>query len=259
MPSPLFSLDDALQLGRFVEAAYALFNSGDPPDFVPPDNYTLVKKLYADDITDNLPDFKVFGFIARSGPNAVAAIRGTQGIFEWIRDAFFVLVPFPFADIGRTEHGFTQFYSSLHTAPDEDASRAIDALRDLIADGVTSVRITGHSLGSSIATLLAADVAANEVCTPRVYTFASPRVGDKVFAGSYDELVPDSWRITNLHDVVPHLPPWLAGYSHVDAEYPINSDDQARHNIVCWHALATYLHTLDPSVPLDVGCQPAQS
>ena len=53
-----------------------------------------------------------------------------------------------------------------------------------------------------------------------------------------------------------HLPPWLAGYSHVDAEYPINSDDQARHSIACWHALATYLHTLDPSVPLDLGCQP---
>ena len=81
-------------------------------------------------------------------------------------------------------------------------------------------------------------------------------MGDKVFAGTYDDVVPDSWRIANLHDIVPHLPPWLAGYAHVDAEYPINSDDKARHNIVCWHALATYLNTLDADLALEARCQP---
>jgi predicted lipase len=170
---------------------------------------------------------------------------------------FFALVPFPFCSAGQTEQGFTGFYSTLHTGPDNTQPRALDALRAVLADtSITSLRITGHSLGSAVATLLAMDVAGNAVFTPRVYTFASPRVGDKVFAGTYDGLIPDSWRIDNLHDIVPLLPPLLAGYAHVDAQWPINSDDKARHNIVCWHALATYLHTLDPSVPLDAACQP---
>jgi predicted lipase len=106
--------------------------------------------------------------------------------------------------------------------------------------------------------MLAIDLAGNGVfAAPTVYTFASPRVGDKVFAGTYDNLVPNSWRVSNLNDIVPHLPPLLAGYVHVDAEYPINSDDKSRHTVRCWHALATYLNTLDPTVPLDAGCVPS--
>jgi predicted lipase len=257
MPSPPFSLADALQLGQFVQAAYELFATGDPPDFAPPAGYSLVSKVYADDITDKVPDLKVFGFIARSDTDVVVAIRGTQGFFEWLKDVFFVLVPFPFLDAGRTEQGFTDFYSSFHTGPDNLQPRVVDALRELLADGsIQSLRITGHSLGAALATLLAIDVAGNKVISPRVYTFASPRVGDKVFAGTYDGFVPDSWRIANLHDIVPHLPPSLAGYAHVDAELPLNSDDKARHNIQCWHTLATYLNTLDASVPLDPSCQP---
>jgi hypothetical protein len=89
-----------------------------------------------------------------------------------------------------------------------------------------------------------------------VYTFGSPRVGDKVFAGTYDNLVASSWRVANLNDLVPQLPPQLAGYVHVDAEVPINSDDRCRQTVACWHALDTYLNTLDSSVPLDPTCVP---
>jgi hypothetical protein len=48
----------------------------------------------------------------------------------------------------------------------------------------------------------------------------------------------------------------LAGYVHVDAEYPINSDDGTKYNVPCWHSLRTYLNTLDASVTLDPGCVP---
>jgi hypothetical protein len=105
--------------------------------------------------------------------------------------------------------------------------------------------------------MLAIDLAGNGVyVSPTVYTFASPRVGDKIFAGTYDNLVGTSWRVSNANDVVPHLPPQLAGYLHVDAEIPINSDDRCKQNIGCWHALLTYLNCLDPRVDLDPGCVP---
>jgi predicted lipase len=258
MPSATFSVAEAVELGKFILAAYDMFNAGDPPDFVPPGGYQLVSKIYADDLTDNLPDFKVFGFIAQSGSDVVVAIRGTEGVFELLMDSLFAPVPFPFADAGQTEQGFTNFYSTLRTGPNIAQPRVIDALRPLIATGtIKTLRIAGHSLGGALATLLAVDVSDNSVFTaPTVYTFGSPRVGDKVFAGTYDGLVPNSWRIENLNDIVPHLPPLLAGYVHVDAAFPINSDDMSKHTVPCWHALATYLHTLDSSMPLDADCVP---
>jgi predicted lipase len=258
MPSLPFSVAQAVELGKFILAAYDLFNANDPPAFTPPAGYQLVSKLYADDLTDNLPDFMVFGFIAQSGSDVVVAIRGTEGVFEWIMDSLFVPVRFPFVDAGQSEQGFTNFYSTLRTGPNIVEPRAIDALRPLTASGtVKTLRIAGHSLGGALATLLAIDVAGTDVFTsPTVYTFGSPRVGDKVFAGTYDGLVADSWRIENLNDIIPHLPPLLAGYVHVDAAYPINSDDKSKHTVPCWHALATYLNTLDASNPLDADCVP---
>jgi predicted lipase len=259
MPSGTFTVAEAVQLGQFVLAAYDLFAANDPPGFAPPAGYQLVTKIYADDLTDDLPLYMVFGFVAQSGSDVVVAIRGTEGVFEWLMDSLFRPVPFPFvANAGRTEQGFTNFYSTLQTGPSAAAPRVIDALRPLIAGGtVSTLRITAHSLGSALATMLAIDLAGNGVFAgPTVYTFASPRVGDKVFAGSYDNLVPNSWRVSNLNDIVPHLPPLLAGYVHVDAEYPINSDDNSRHTVRCWHALATYLNTLDPTMPLDPACVP---
>jgi predicted lipase len=258
MPPGTFSVPEAIQLGQFAQAAYDLFGAGDPGDFTPPDGYGLVSKVYADDITDGLPDYKVFGYIARSTTDAVVAIRGTEGVFEWVMDSLFFQVPFPYLQAGRTERGFTGFYSTFRTGRDNTQPRVVDAIRALVADGtVKTLRITGHSLGASLATLLAIDIAGNGVfAAPTVYTFGSPRVGDKVFAGTYDTVVPDSWRVSNLNDLVPHVPPLLAGYAHVDAEVPINSDDRSRHTVPCWHSLRTYLNTLDASVALDADCVP---
>jgi predicted lipase len=258
MPPGTFSVDEALELGKFVLAAYDLFNANDPPDFAPPAGYQLVSKIYADDLTDDLPDYKVFGFVAQSGSDVVVAIRGTEGVFEWLMNSLFAPQPFPFVAAGRTEQGFTNFYSTLRTGPSIAEPRVIDAIRSLMASGtVKTLRITGHSLGAALATLLAVDVSGNGVFPgPTVYTFGSPRVGDKVFAGTYDGLVPTSWRIANLNDIVPLLPPILAGYVHVDAEIPINSDDRSKHTVPCWHALATYLNTLDASVAVDADCLP---
>jgi predicted lipase len=261
MPSPAFDIQEALQLGQFVQAAYDLFQSGDPPDFTPPAGYTLVTKVYADDITDGIPDYMVFGYIARSAsPNSdvIVAIRGTEGILEWIMDFRFLQTNFPYVNgAGKTEKGFTYFYSTFHTGPDNTHPRVVEAIRALMSDGtVATLRITGHSLGAALATLLAIDVAGNQVfATPSVYTFASPKVGDKVFAGSFDNFVTDSWRISNRNDLVPQLP-FFTGYVHVDAEYPINSDDSTKFSLPCWHSLRTYLHTLDNSQPLDSVCEP---
>jgi len=42
----------------------------------------------------------------------------------------------------------------------------------------------------------------------QVMTFGQPRVGNAVFASLYSERVPCTVRVTNDHDIVPHLPPY---------------------------------------------------
>jgi hypothetical protein len=65
MSTPTFSVPEAIQVGRFVQAAYTLY--GDPPSFALLADYELAAALYADDITDNVPDYVKVGFIARAG------------------------------------------------------------------------------------------------------------------------------------------------------------------------------------------------
>lgn len=261
MPSAIFSVAEALRLGEFVLAAYDLYTAPDPTKVAPPGGYQLVSTIYADEITVEKEDYRIFGYIAQLGSDVVVAIRGTERIMEWIRDFEFALTKFPYAD-GRTEEGFTDFYTSLRIGPSSTDKRVVEKLNDVCERGtVKTLTITGHSLGSALATMLALDVAANVTTqgvapAPVVYTFASPAVGDKVFAGTYDRHVETSWRIANLNDLVPCLPPRLAGYVHVDAEWPINSDDQTKHSISCWHQLRTYLHVFDRTVALDTECNP---
>ncbi|XP_031486597.1 uncharacterized protein LOC116255031 isoform X3 [Nymphaea colorata] len=42
----------------------------------------------------------------------------------------------------------------------------------------------------------------------QLITFGQPRVGNSVFASYFSEHVPATFRITNEHDMVPHLPPY---------------------------------------------------
>jgi len=45
--------------------------------------------------------------------------------------------------------------------------------------------VTGHSLGGALATLLVTDLNATTALKPQAWTFASPQVGDAVFAARY--------------------------------------------------------------------------
>ncbi|MGE5631271.1 MAG: lipase family protein [Caulobacteraceae bacterium] len=52
------------------------------------------------------------------------------------------------------------------------------------------------------------DVAANtDYKEPIMYNFGSPRVGNPKFVQIYNEVVRDSFRIVNVNDIVPTLPP----------------------------------------------------
>jgi predicted lipase len=240
-------------------------------------NYTVVTTIYANDlatdINPNRGDDEVsIGLICQDqAGNVVIAIRGTEGTLEWIHDAEFLQVPCPFlVGAGHTEDGFTAMYESLRTGADADSASVVSALATLkFPRSVSSMTICGHSLGGALATLLALDVAANTAFNnPSVYTYGSPRVGDSLFASTFDQVVKNSYRVANRLDIVPTLPPPV-DYDHVLNPVDLNPirllpwppKVLVKFNPGCEHSLITYMYLLSLEsggtvIALESTCQP---
>jgi hypothetical protein len=276
-------LNNAIAFAQFVSAAYAiapddLTNSAGKPVVVAGSAYTVVTTIYANDLATDMNPGRgnqqvSIGLICQANGtgDVIIAIRGTEGILEWVHDAEFLLVTCPFlAGAGHTEDGFTAMYNSLRTGAAPGAPSVVNALSTLaFARPITSLTICGHSLGGSIATLLALDVAANTALkNPTIYTYASPRTGDPAFASTFDQVVKDSFRVANRMDLVSHLP-FPPFYEHVLAAFDLNPLQLlplppkllVNPTIVCEHSLDSYLYLLSlltggQVLPLDPACKP---
>ena len=230
--------------------------------------YTVMTTFYGNDLaTDKNPargnDVVSFGFVAQDAAgNVVVAIRGTEGIYEWLQDACFLSVRCPFlAGSGQTEDGFTAVYSSLQSAAGPSGVPLVKALTRLpYPKTPTSLTICGHSLGGALAKLLALDIAANgKFLQPTVYTYASPRAGNASFVDTYNQVVPNTCRVASRFDLVPKvpLPPF---YAHPLTPLDLNPMLKVKLDLLCQHHLTTYIHLLSklgsgPVLPLDADCQ----
>jgi len=231
-------------------------------------NYDVVTSIYGNDLaTDQSPENHLqvvsFGLLLQ-GPDGgvVIAIRGTNSILEWIHDAEFGRVTCPILPgAGESEDGFTAVYLSLRVGADRSSDSVIQALpKQTFPRAVTSLTICGHSLGAALVTLLALDVAAHSTYKPIVYSYASPRTGNQQFAGTYDQLVPNTARMANRLDIVPLLPLIAMGYADVNTFLELHPGIVVNINAACRHFLTTYLYTLAkaagvPGFPLDAGCK----
>ncbi|GLJ43093.1 hypothetical protein SUGI_0894350 [Cryptomeria japonica] len=176
-------------------------------------------------------------------------------------------------------------FLSCYTATDEDSVRCKLSARDTVVGEITrlvkeyieqeedlSITFTGHSLGAALATLSAYDIKqimVNEYGVSsipvKVFSFASPRVGNPSFAQHMEEIGVNVLRVVNHKDLVPKVPgiffneklgwltrllhwlPWA--YVHVGVEISIDSSRSAilkdMHNPANFHNLEVYLHALD--------------
>jgi hypothetical protein len=248
----------AIEIGQLVKAAEDI----SPSDLTNRaglviNGHEVVATIYGNDMaTDSNPEigdyFVSYGLVLQAPDgDVVVAIRGTDGVMEWIHDAEFASVKFPFAkDAGRTDDGFTAIYESLQVSPKGSGARLASILKMLPYKlPVGHITICGHSLGGALATLLAIDLAENIHIAPSVFTFASPRVGDVAFVGAYNQIVPDTVRIVNNVDAVPMLPAPPA-YEHVLGLYEIYAATVqppmilVRPGFASNHHMTTYLHLL---------------
>ncbi|WP_137724783.1 lipase family protein [Prescottella subtropica] len=253
----------AVECGNLVQAAYAGYATDqtvpDPDTVALPEGYTLVRTIQMRDLAGLGP--VLFGFLAVGGSprTQVIALRGTATPAEWVDDLHWTPVAFPQAGTGgHVADGFLGLYDTLTSAePGKPGTPAGTAGLAAAVDPALPLVVTGHSLGGALATLLAADLAANTPLTPQVWTFASPKVGDAAFAARFGQLCPVSWRIHNIVDVVPYFPVDPAdAYRDVATGYPVDSLPVARWSLGCAHALNTYLTCLAPeTVPIAANCR----
>jgi Lipase (class 3) len=265
------------------------------PVGVPP-SYELGAWIHMSDFVlgDEQPTF--YGIVAHEVLNQdsrIIAIRGTEGAIEWIDDA--AAVPVPFRQVpsaGRVAYGFDKIYSTLKvvkralpgapvragkSVPEPFSGSFADQLEQLAisreadrglavpsAEGRVRPKrptiVTGHSLGAALATLFVMENdAKRKFDIASLCTFASPRVGNMEFVHLFNQLPIDHWRIVNVRDIVPKLPPHIPivlDYGHVDTAYEFDSSNFAKHNLLCCHTLETYMHWLDSS-PLLSECVPS--
>ena len=156
------------------------------------------------------------GFVIASDKGNIIAFRGTQTQVEWWQNL----------QASQTEYIHRdRSYGFVHAGYLKLMRRQINglllnAVKQL--DFNVPCYVTGHSLGGAIATLAAMEIALN---VPQIrpqlqlYTYASPRVGDRTFAQAHSQLIPNSYRVVNLSDSVPLVPPITIENNFVRANY----------------------------------------
>ena len=95
----------------------------------------------------------------------------------------------------------------------------VDAITELHEQyPLLPIYISGHSSGASIATMFAVHVSIHSPSLPitHVFTFGSPRVGNKAFAQFANKVLGERWfRVANQFDIVSSVPPQSFGYQHI--------------------------------------------
>jgi len=258
-----FDLALAVELGALCLQSYQMladFESG--TSFALPEPYVLQQQFSTpehypgESFSTDVP----IAFVATANDAIYVVFRGTKTIAEWISDAQFSQVPYaPVSGGGAVEDGFDTIYATVRGA-------ILSEVAGLAASGdYATLYVTGHSLGASLATLAAPDLARQTpLSAPVLYNFASPRTGDPLFAALVDAL-PTSWRVVNTNDAVPKLPPAVAlvdengetreyFYEHVDSEYAITfgrpittPEDVAEDHSMCGYFATLCAQTSDPA------------
>ena len=158
------------------------------------------------------------GYILSSKTSNIIAFRGTQTQAEWVQNLRAAQQEYRDRNTGKTDglvhQGFLDIFRQKISDP------LLATVKQL--DPTIPCYITGHSLGSAIATLAAWEIALN---IPQIreqiqlYTYASPRVGNSDFAVAHNSLIPNSYRIVNQGDFIPLIPPVKIENQEFNAEY----------------------------------------
>jgi predicted lipase len=146
------------------------------------------------------------GFVLTSKTKNIIVFRGTQRIEEWFYN-FYARQrdyhnPASGEYFGKIHKGFIANYDSIIDPIPREITKKLDPS--------IPCYITGHSLGAALAVIASVDLASNiPALKPQIqlYTYAGSRIGNPTFAQIHTKYIPNHYRVVNLADVLPLLPP----------------------------------------------------
>jgi Lipase (class 3) len=215
-----FSGATARELAILIGSAYAQFEQQGEGTWSLPNGFEEVTELTHDRRK------KVFGFVAKKGRDAFIIIRGTRTAYEWYNNTaikYDKYISVNGKKWGITTKGFYSIYLDIR-----EEIKAV--LKTLI--NADSIFIAGHSLGAALATLTIPDLIDSEIDPAKiiVYTFASPRCGDRELVTKLNHSGVQHWRIANTEDIVPTLPGATANI--FSPERPVSPEEVEENFIV---------------------------
>ncbi|OAD70653.1 hypothetical protein PHYBLDRAFT_24312 [Phycomyces blakesleeanus NRRL 1555(-)] len=164
------------------------------------------------------------GYIARNDKLKVINLvfRGTSSLENFVADFEFIAQSYPPVSGAKVHTGF---YNSYLEVQNIVVSSMIDQITKYSGYKVT---VSGHSLGGAVAVISAMDLYQRDTRFTSsnlvVYTFGSPRIGNKEFAYYAAGTGIKIQRVVNNRDIIPHLLPQAIGYYHNGDEYWIKSN-----------------------------------
>ncbi|KAF5734237.1 Alpha/beta-Hydrolases superfamily protein [Tripterygium wilfordii] len=222
----------------------------------------------------------------------VISLRGTSTCLEWAENFRAQLVPMsnnkpvnpedPIAEgpIPKVESGFMSLFKTRGAHVPSLAESVVEEVQRLIKlykGEPLSITVTGHSLGSALAILVADELVSScDAAEPppvAVFTFGGPRVGNRAFADRVNSKNIKVLRIVNNQDVITKVPATFVderleqkqretergsrlggilnslSYSHVGTELRLETKMspylKPNADVACCHDLEAYLHLVD--------------
>nr|GLL45879.1 phospholipase A1-IIgamma-like [Ipomoea trifida] len=228
------------------------------------------------------------GKVALGRRDILIVWRGTMRPLEWVTNFTFLFVNAPLIFGQNSDPLVHRGWYEMYTAINQDSVLNQKSARDQIREEVArlvelykneeiSITVTGHSLGSSMATLNATDLAVNPFrpdIPVTAFFFAGPKVGDEKFKNAFaNQANLRGLRITDVNDIVTKIPPfgWPLGgellpiipYQDVGEVLIIESktSNYLKPDLsgLGYHDLVLYMHAIDEFNRPQGGIEPRRN
>jgi len=137
--------------------------------------------------------------------------RGTMEKDEWKQNfrgeqSIFSIPNQGFNNLGKVATGFIEVYTRKDPTPNSNLLSIADLIGTIFNKSklptTAKIFVSGHSLGGALATMATRHLLAMNL-KPTLYTYASPRVGDKDLAEPLAKT--ECYRVANSEDIVPYV------------------------------------------------------
>lgn len=203
-----YSKANAIRMAEFSQLAY--MKEAYARSLLASPNWGFDKMVWIeDDATDTQ------AFAAATADYIVVSFRGTKEPRDFLTDL--MIRKKPFLGNGKSESGFGEVHRGFNMAFEsvrDQLKATLDAFE--AEQSGRPIFVTGHSLGAALAQLAALYLASVGKDVASVYTYGSPRVGNKDFQRGYESLLKDrTFLHINNSDIVTTIPLKLLGFRHV--------------------------------------------